>query len=96
MAPAAENLQLTAELARAQAYIDRDERSALLGDVDGLRREVLRLQGTVERLSSAPQVGGCTIGNQRPDLPLHYDITWSRIGGAQLAGCRWPCPASSS
>jgi hypothetical protein len=55
--PAAENLQLTAELARAQAYIDRDERAALLGDVDGLRREVLRLQGTVERLSSAPQVG---------------------------------------
>lgn len=59
-APAAENLQLTAELARAQAYIDRDERSALLGDVDGLRREVLRLQGTVERLSSAPQVAAFT------------------------------------
>ena len=63
--PAAENLQLTAELARAQAYIDRGEREALLGDVDGLRREVLRLQGTVERLSSAPQVPAPTPVHQR-------------------------------
>lgn len=54
---AAENVQLTAELARYQAYVDRNERESLLTDVDGLRAEVLRLQETVERLSAAPQVG---------------------------------------
>lgn len=37
--------------------MDRNEREALLGDVDGLRGEVLRLQDTVERLAAAPQVG---------------------------------------
>lgn len=57
-------MQLTAELARYQAYVDRNEREALLSDVDGLRSEVLRLQDTVERLSAAPQV---TVNLMVPD-----------------------------
>ncbi len=53
---AAENVALTAELARYQQYVDRSEREALLGDVEALRGEVLRLQDSVGRLSAAPQV----------------------------------------
>ena len=55
-ATAAENVALTAELARYQQYVDRGEREALLSDVEALRAETLRLSDTVQRLSAVPQV----------------------------------------
>ena len=58
MRPAAENAGLTAELARMKGYVEGGERTALLGEVDALRAELLRLDESVKKLSTTPEVRG--------------------------------------